>query len=105
MVSAELIERAGRLLAQSARAPARVILFGSHARGEAGADSDLDFLVIERRVEDRVDESVRLRRTLRGLGVPVDVIVVDEDLAARRAKVPGTVVHRALREGRVVAES
>jgi predicted nucleotidyltransferase len=27
-------------------APLRVILFGSHARGEAGPDSDLDLLVI-----------------------------------------------------------
>jgi predicted nucleotidyltransferase len=26
--------------------PQRVILFGSHARGEAGRDSDIDLLVI-----------------------------------------------------------
>jgi predicted nucleotidyltransferase len=82
-----------------------VILFGSHARGDAGRDSDLDFLVIQRDVGDRVEESIRLRSSLRGLGVPVDVIVMDEELAARRAKVPGTMVYRALREGRVVAES
>jgi hypothetical protein len=31
----------------------------------------------------------------------VDVIVLDAALAGRRAKVPGTMVHRALREGRV----
>jgi len=33
------------------------------------------------------------------------VIVMDEALAGRRAKVKGTMVDRALREGRVVAES
>jgi hypothetical protein len=33
------------------------------------------------------------------------VIVMDERLAARRAKVRGTMVHHALREGRVVARS
>jgi hypothetical protein len=35
----------------------------------------------------------------------VDVIVMDEALAQRRSKVRGTMVDRALREGRVLAES
>jgi hypothetical protein len=35
----------------------------------------------------------------------VDVIVMDEALVQRRAKVRRTMVERALREGRVVAES
>ncbi len=101
----ELIERAGHALLDAASSPARVILFGSHARGDARDGSDLDFLVIEREVDDHTAESVRLRRALRGFGAPVDVIVVDEALARRRAKVRGTMVERALREGRVVAES
>lgn len=101
----ELIERAARSLAAAAPPRSRVILFGSHARGEARTGSDLDFLVIEPEVGSRLEETVRLRRALRGLGVPVDVVVVSEDLARRRARVPGTMVDRALREGRVVAES
>jgi uncharacterized protein len=101
----EMIERAGRALIDAASAPAKVILFGSHARGDADEGSDLDFLVIEREVEDRVAEEVKLRGALRGFGAPVDVIVMDEALAQRRAKVRGTMVDRALREGRVVAES
>lgn len=80
-------------------------MFGSRARGDADQGSDFDFLVIEREVEDRLAESVKLRRALRDLRVPVDVIVMDEALAQRRAKVKGTMVDRALREGRVVAES
>jgi predicted nucleotidyltransferase len=100
-----MIERAGRALIDAAPAPSKVILFGSHARGDAGAGSDFDFLVIEDQVEDRLTEEVRLRRVLRGFGAPVDVIVLDTALAERRAKVPGTMVHRALREGRVLAES
>jgi predicted nucleotidyltransferase len=101
----EMIERAGRALIGAASAPAKVILFGSHARGDADEGSDLDFLVIEREVEDRIAEEVKLRGALRGFGAPVDVIVMDEALAQRRAKVRGTMVDRALREGRVVAES
>ena len=57
-------------------------------------------LVIEPKVESSAHESVRLRRTLRDLRIPVDVVVVDEDKARRRAKVKGTMVERALREGR-----
>jgi predicted nucleotidyltransferase len=77
-----------------------VILFGSRARDDAGAQSDLDILVIEPEVESTTKESVRLYRTLLDLNVPVDVLVVDEDKARRRAKVEGTVIERALREGR-----
>jgi predicted nucleotidyltransferase len=63
-------------------------------RGERSAqDSDLDFLVIEREVSDRTAEAVRLRAVLGDIGLPVDVVVHDEALAARRAKVPGTMVH------------
>lgn len=105
MPNASIVERAGRVLADAAGSPARVILFGSGARGEADADSDLDFLVIERSVDDRIAEAVRLRRALGDIGVPVDIIVVDEALAARRAKVPGTMVHNAFRDGRVIAQS
>lgn len=72
----ELIERAGRTLLDAASSPARGVLFGSYARGDARDGSDLDFLVIEREVNDRAAESVRLRRALRGFGAPVDVIVI-----------------------------
>jgi predicted nucleotidyltransferase len=68
-VAAEaMIERAGRALIDAASMPARVILFGSHARGDADEGSDFDFLVIEREVDDRLAEAVKLRGTLRGFG-------------------------------------
>jgi predicted nucleotidyltransferase len=100
-----MIERAGRALIDAASAPAKVILFGSHARGDADRGSDFDFLVIESEVADRAAEAVKLRRALGDFGAPVDVIVMDQALVERRAKVRGTMVDRALREGRVVAES
>jgi predicted nucleotidyltransferase len=42
MPDASIIEREGRALAEAAQSPARVILFGSGARGDADAGSDLD---------------------------------------------------------------
>jgi predicted nucleotidyltransferase len=81
-----------------------VYLFGSAARAETGPDSDLDFLVIETTVEDRAREAVRLRRAVGDVGMPVDVIVLDSATAARGARVPGTMVHHALTDGRLVGK-
>jgi len=100
-----VIEDAGRRLMAAAGSPSRVVLFGSRARGGARDDSDLDFLVIEAHVESKLDEMVRLRDALPPLGVPVDVVVVSEEEAARRELVPSTLVHRALREGRILASA
>jgi predicted nucleotidyltransferase len=105
MASSELIQRAGEVLIRAAGSSAKVILFGSHARGEARADSDVDFLVIELKVEDRHREWGRLRHALGDIQVPVDIVVLDEALAARRAKVPGTMVYHALRDGQIIAQS
>ena len=105
MVSRDLIDQAGKQLAQTAGAESKVILFGSHARGDARADSDVDFLVIEPVVENRHREWERLRRALREFPAPVDIVVLDKKRAESRAKVPGTMVHHALRDGRVVAHA
>lgn len=102
MTKAELIEEAVRRLASAAHSPARVILFGSHARGDASVESDVDFLVIEPDVDDWMAESVRLRRELRGLPAAFDIVVVHDEYAEEWKNVYGTVVHAALEEGRVV---
>lgn len=47
------IEQCGRVLAATAASPARVIMFGSYARGSADSDSDLDFLAIEEHAAKR----------------------------------------------------
>ncbi len=97
-----LIAEAGRRLAEAAP-DARVILFGSHARGEAGPGSDLDLLVIEPEVRSRREEFVRLREALGAIGVPVDLIILSADHVEKWGGVPGTMVHEALRDGRVLA--
>jgi len=100
MADQALIEEAARRLAEAAAPGTRVILFGSHARGDAGGRSDLDFLVIEPDVEHAGDESVRLRRALRGLGVAADVVVVSARDVDEWSDVRGSLVHAALSEGR-----
>jgi len=103
-IDEQLITEAGRRIAAAAP-DARIILFGSHARGDADLQSDLDLLVIEPVVKNPAEESVRLRRSLRGLEVPANVVVVDADLARRRSVVAGTMIERAMREGRVLVDA
>ncbi len=105
VLTADAIDEAGRELAAAAAAPAQVFLFGSHARGDAHEGSDVDFLVVEQRRAAVCGEWVRLRDALPPLGVPVDVIVMSDDLVRRRRDVPGSLVYTAMREGRLVAES
>lgn len=98
-----VIQEAARRILEAAPPDTRLILFGSHARGEAGEHSDLDFLVIEPKVEDVVEETYRLRCTLRGLGVFADIVLVSEDEAQIWGDVYGTVIQAALSEGRPLA--
>jgi hypothetical protein len=48
---------------------------------------------------------VRLRDVLPPLAVPVEAIVVSEAHVAKWASIRGTMIHAALGEGRLVAES
>lgn len=85
--------------------PARIILFGSVARGEAGPDSDLDLLV----VLDDLDPAARARLmgSLRfAISAPaaIDVLVTDVDEYERRKDVNGSLLYWPAHEGVVVYE-
>lgn len=83
--------------------PARIYLFGSEARGDAGPDSDYDLLVVV--PDDAPPERKRSKlayQALRGTGTAADVLVCTRSyFEARhhlRASLPGTI----LREGRLL---
>lgn len=82
--------------------PQQIILFGSQARGDAGPDSDLDFLVVKDEVASPRAEAARIYRALAGLSAPVDIVVTRSDYVRSHRDVVGTVVRSALREGRVL---
>ncbi|MBF0261936.1 MAG: nucleotidyltransferase domain-containing protein [Magnetococcales bacterium] len=104
MIDEGTLQRVGAILGEAA-GPSRVILFGSHARGEASEASDLDLLVIEPVVEHRLREMVRLRQLLRPLRIPVDLLVCSLSEADERRGQATSAVHWALAEGRTLHDS
>jgi predicted nucleotidyltransferase len=105
VTQAEVIQEITRLLEEAVPAGSEVLLFGSRARDNAADDSDYDVLIIEPKVERPMEEAVRLRRVLNGLPCPFDIVVMSADRAASRARVRGTVVERARREGKVLVRT
>ena len=84
--------------------PTQIILFGSHARGETGVDSDLDLLVVVDGIESPRAESISIRRGLRNLMYPIDIIVATPQQLDRYRNIQGLIYQIALNEGRVIYE-
>lgn len=88
--------------------PRMIILFGSHARGTAGPDSDLDFIVVEDGPfgpeRSRRAEMVKLWRLLRDVRVAKDFLVFTPEEVEKWRDAPNHVVSHALNEGRVLYE-
>jgi predicted nucleotidyltransferase len=82
--------------------PERVILFGSHARGEAGPDSDIDLLVVMDFEGSACDKRLAIQEVLHAIPRPIDVIVTTPEDFAWRKEVVGTIEWPAAREGKVL---
>jgi len=82
--------------------PERIILFGSHARGEAGGDSDVDLLVVMPVKGSKREKAVEIGVALHDFPVPKDVLVVTPEEFQRRKEIVGTVERPADREGKVL---
>lgn len=87
---------------RSARPDATIILFGSHARGDAREHSDLDLLVVEAKVKARRREMNYLSDLLRPLRIPADILVTSRAIYKEWSRIPGTVIYAAAREGKVL---
>ena len=95
------IDEATRCLHGMLPAGSRMIVFGSQARGDADAGSDLDLLVIEPDVSDRHAEIVRFSTLLGQSLIPADVVVMSADAFERQKLITNTLAWRAASEGKV----
>jgi predicted nucleotidyltransferase len=97
----EIIDETMKRVLAVAR-PTRVILFGSAARGEVGANSDLDILVVVPTGTHRRRTAQAIYRNMIGLGFAVDIVVVTEDDFNRFDDHDGMVIKPAIKEGRLL---
>ncbi len=85
--------------------PLGIYLFGSYAWGNPNEDSDLDLLVI---VNDSNDKSYRRAvkgfKSLRGLGVPKDLIVSTKEEFDKYSSDKTSIFHKIKEEGRKLYE-
>jgi len=84
--------------------PERIILFGSHARGTAEPDSDVDLLVVMHVNGPKRAKRLEIRAPLSGVGLAKDIVVVTPEEVERLRNFPGTIIRPALQEGKVLYE-
>ena len=84
--------------------PERIILFGSQARQEADARSDLDLLVVCPFDGSRRALMLQMDRSLKGLGIARDILLLRPEEFERDKAIPGTVGRPASQEGIVLYE-
>ena len=106
MTKQEAIEETTRRLVEF-YSPVRIYLFGSEARGDAGPDSDLDFLVVI--PDDTPEEKLRPGAGLRAVGVigfPKDIVPWRKtDFEERASWVVTSLPATVVREGRLLYEA
>lgn len=86
----------------------RILLFGSRARGDAGAYSDLDIIIVRRTkvpfLQRLGDAYQRLAEASLGLGVDVDLLVYTPEEYRRMLAEGNSLITLAHREGRLLYE-
>ena len=84
--------------------PVQIILFGSHARGDAHPQSDVDLLVVFSELADKRKTAVDIRRALADLPMAKDILVTTPEELVRQRDQVGTILRAAQREGEILYE-
>jgi predicted nucleotidyltransferase len=84
--------------------PRRVILFGSHARGEAKADSDLDLFVEMETPARPPDRAIEISSAFGLRPWSLDIVVYTPEEVARLRGINGTLLSLIEGEGKVLYE-
>lgn len=83
--------------------PEKIILFGSHAWGQPTKDSDVDLLVVVGHSDQPGYRRARaIYRSLRGLKMPVEILVRTRDELARGIEIKTSLDRKIMEEGRVL---
>jgi predicted nucleotidyltransferase len=101
MIDGQEIERVAALLGRAAKAE-RVVLFGSHARGDAGENSDVDLMIIAESQLPRFKRSRELYKLIRPHPFAMDLLVYTPQEVKKGKRSPVSFVSTVLKEGKTV---
>ena len=84
--------------------PEKAILFGSYAKGNPSVDSDLDLLVIKNSHLPRYKRGSEIRKHLRGMKIPIDLVVYTNEEIARWQDIKMAFITTAIQTGVILYE-
>jgi predicted nucleotidyltransferase len=90
----------------SAVSPDKIILFGSHARGDHRSNSDIDLLILKKGLKNEREMTNRLYLEFfnKKITTPIDLIAADYDRYNQLSDDIGYIYKTIKQEGRVVYE-
>ncbi len=103
MISKEKIEKIVKIIIEK-YSPEKIILFGSYANGNPTEDSDVDFLIVKDTELPRYKRSREIRKYLRGLKAPIDLIVYNRDEIEEWKNVKNAFITQIVKNGKVMYE-
>jgi predicted nucleotidyltransferase len=98
MTDTEAIQVAVQRILEVER-PKSIYLFGSQARGDQSAGSDIDLLIEDDTELSMSERYSRYRRLLRGMKRPFDLLIFSSQEIAEKQRDKYSVVRKALEEG------
>lgn len=104
-LSPEMLQEVTRRIV-SAVHPEQIVLFGSHAWGQPTEDSDLDLMVIlDQSDQPGYRRATEIYRSLRGLKIPIEVVVRTRAEMNRGMAVKTSLERRVVEQGRLLFEN
>lgn len=101
-VTVELLNEITRRIAEEVH-PEKIILFGSYAWGVPKESSDIDlFIILPHSEEPSYRRARSVYHCLRGIGVPIDVVVQTHDEVDRAKRVKTSLARTVVDSGRVL---
>ena len=82
--------------------PEKIILFGSYAYGEPKENSDLDLLLVKDSNIPRYRRGREVRKYLRGLKVPIDLIVYTNEEIQKWSNVKTAFITNIIKKGKIL---
>ena len=99
-IDSDLLAEAVRRIVQAVD-PEQILLFGSQAWGLPTEDSDIDLLVVLKATNQPEYRRAReIYRSLRGIRLPIEVVVRTHDEMTRGVLAPASLERQALERGR-----